>query len=156
VTDQAGAWKDFINEEDWEYDCRVGCVNGALHYVPTTLSVQRQHGAPRLSNNGSTDPRKLSARSKAHQEILNHALDYGVKDDSEEFITLIKSTFLLSRQCAAAGVLDESENLFMCALPFLLKYPQTKTKAHIYLLGTKIVGYRCMGLVTCYIDRVRT
>jgi len=155
ITDKAGPWKEWVNEEDWEYDCRIGSLGGSLHYVPTTLSLQRHHDESRLSNDGSSNPIKLRSRAKAHQEIINHAIKYGIGCDSLEFCILIKSTFLLSRQCGAVGLVTESNDLFHLAKKHLLLCDQSKTQLALYELGSNLLGWRNMGKLSALLDRFR-
>jgi glycosyltransferase involved in cell wall biosynthesis len=111
VTDAAGPWSDLWNEEDWEYDCRVATLGVRLAYVPRFVSVQRDHGGARLSRSVSTDERKLRNRAIAHGLILGHARRAGIGPEVPEMRHFARELFLLSRQCGAAGLVDESRHL---------------------------------------------
>src|SRR5262245_8057707 len=43
LTDRGGAWTTLRNEEDWEYDCRLGKYGVQLHYCPALVSTERSH-----------------------------------------------------------------------------------------------------------------
>lgn len=155
VIDEAGPWKDLINEEDWEYDCRIGFTNGALGYVAEALSLQRQHDESRLSQHGATDPKKLAAKVKARQAIISYALEADGASQSEEFQTLLNYSFLLSRQCAAAGLPEESKFLFKLVKQHL-KNPSTKRlQLQVYHIGSCLIGWSAMGRLSTWLDELR-
>ena len=113
VLNSVGAWLPLINEEDWEYDCRIASLGGKLAYVDEFVSHARRHD-DHLSDQGSTDVTKLKHRCIAQQEIYKHAQAYMLLDARESEITAedwsfySKSVFLLARQCAAAGMADQA------------------------------------------------
>lgn len=113
VLNSVGAWLPLINEEDWEYDCRIASLGGKLAYVDEFVSNARRHD-DHLSDQGSKDITKLKHRCMAQQEIYKHARAYMLLDARESEITAedwsfySKSVFLLARQCAAAGMADQA------------------------------------------------
>ena len=155
VCHEAGAWTTLINEEDWEYDCRVGLVNNRLAYVPETLSLERQHASHRLSQGGSTDASKLSARAQAHQQVIAHAVKAGFDTQTLEFVTLLKASFLLSRQCGAAGLSAESKALFQRSFGLMKPAAKGLAQFYIYRAGTLFLGWRLMGKIALLTDRLR-
>jgi glycosyltransferase involved in cell wall biosynthesis len=116
VTDAAGPWSDLWNEEDWEYDCRVAALDVRLAYVPRYVSIQRDQGGSRLSHSGSSDLRKLRSRAVAHGLILGHARRAGIGPQTPEMRHFARELFLLSRQCGAAGLADDSRELARLSL----------------------------------------
>jgi hypothetical protein len=154
--DLAGPWQPWINEEDWEYDCRIGKANNNLCYVPKTLSVERQHTQSRLSNNGSTDHSKVCARVSAHTAIIGHALSVDFEVRTPEFINLLKGSFLLSRQCAAIGLTGESKTLLRLVAPLLIKANVNRKQLAIFRLATKIIGWRLAAKLALFTDRLRS
>jgi hypothetical protein len=156
VIEGVGSWGDFKNEEDWEYDCRIGAGRVTLHYVPRVLSETRGHSGERASDNGSVDPDKLSSRAAVHELVYEHARAAGVGNDSQEMQQFARTLFLLCRQCGAAGLVDASRRLFQLS--------RTASGAHngvgfdylIYLMSTRVVGWRVMGIASRYIDDLRS
>lgn len=155
VLDLAGPWTKLINEEDWEYDCRVGFTNGKLGYVPEVLSLQRRHSDARLSEHGATDPLKLRSRAQARQAIIKQALKHNEASNSDEFKTLLRYTFLLSRQCGAAGLKHESKELFKLVKPHIGSSPRQRFMLTFYHLGATLVGWCNMGRISNTIDTLR-
>jgi len=155
VTDLAGPWKDFVNEEDWEYDCRMGFTNGALGYVPEVLSMQRRHDEPRLSEDGASDPIKLRSRVKARQAIIGYALSSESAYSSPEFKILLNYSFLLSRQCGAIGLSAESKELFMLVKQHLKTGNAKRLQLQCYQLGARLIGWVAMGRLSAWSDGLR-
>lgn len=155
ICDLAGPWKDWINEEDWEYDCRIALKNNRLCYVPKTLSIERQHGESRLSNNGSTDPNKLIARASAHIAVIEHALNSSYDTDTTEFVTLLKASFLLCRQCGAAGLVNESKALFIISEQHLSNANINTKQLKLYRLATRLIGWQASAKLALFTDRFR-
>lgn len=110
VTDQAGAWMSLCNEEDWEYDCRIASYDTELAYIDEFVSVQRGHN-DHLSAHGDKDPIKLFDRAIAREKIYKYAVKMGIAHDSDEMQHFSKYAFLLSRQCALAGLDQPAQNL---------------------------------------------
>jgi glycosyltransferase involved in cell wall biosynthesis len=107
-----GPWQPWINEEDWEYDSRCGATGTGLAWVEEPCSIRRIHlSEDNLSDRGGLDPRKLAHRARARQSLFHCALVSGVTLDSPEMKHFSRSAFLLSRQCAEAGLEDEACDL---------------------------------------------
>ena len=113
VLDEAGAWLTTLNEEDWEYDCRIASTGGKLVYVNEFVSHARRH-EEHLSAQGTTDPVKLKHRCIAQQKIYQHARSYMELEDrateinSADWTFYSKAVFLLARQCAAANLPEQA------------------------------------------------
>jgi glycosyltransferase involved in cell wall biosynthesis len=155
VCDAAGRWADLINEEDWEYDCRIALNNNNLCYVDTTVSTFRRHTGPHLSNNGSSDLAKLASRAKAHQLIVGHALAFGYDSRTPEFEYLLIACFLLSRQCGAHGLVIESKQLLLTAKEHLKSNRRQRLKLVIYHGCCRLFGWHAMGKLAQRIDQAR-
>jgi len=159
LTSLNGAWKTWINEEDWEYDCRLAALNPErnirLHYVPQTLSIERHHSASRLSDHGGTEPKKLHARALAHEEVINHAITAGQICNTPEYIHLLKATFLLSRQCGAAGEAAVSKKLFGLAKFHLDDCNENSIQLELYKFSASIFGWLMMGKFSSWLDSFR-
>jgi glycosyltransferase involved in cell wall biosynthesis len=155
AVDIVGPWSDLTNEEDWEYDCRLGAQGVKLHYVPQTLSEERGTAQNRLSGGSALDPSKLSSRAKAHEMVYLHAIAGGVVSSSPEMQQFSRSLFLLSRQCGAAGLVIASKRLFDLSREAADSGRRESVDYFVYGFGAKLFGWRLMGTASHYFDRVR-
>ena len=111
-----GPWQPWINEEDWEYDARAGATGAPLAWVPEPVSVRRIHLAgDHLSDKGCEDPLKLSHRALAQASLFRCARQAGVSLHTPEMRHFARAAFLLSRQCARAGLPTASASLYALA-----------------------------------------
>jgi glycosyltransferase involved in cell wall biosynthesis len=156
VVDTVGPWSDLTNEEDWEYDCRVGAHGVELHFVPETLLEVRGHEGDRVSDNGVSDPDKLSSRARAHEMIYAHAVSAGIDTDIPEMRHFSRELFLLSRQCGAVGLIDESRRLFDLSRESSRSHARAGLDYLVYGAGAKLLGWQLMGKASEYLDRVRS
>jgi len=155
VTDAAGAWTALSTEEDWEYDCRIASQNVALCYVDHFVSTEREHDQPRLSTGGSKDPGKLKDRAQAHALILRHAQNAGITEQSREMQLFARAIFLLSRQCGAAGLAEESKTLFDLARKASGEIRGQGWDFKLYRFFASIAGWSRLGRIACYSDFLR-
>ncbi|HKR64508.1 MAG TPA: glycosyltransferase family 2 protein [Thermoanaerobaculia bacterium] len=148
-----GPWLDLCHEEDWEYDARMA-VNGVrLHYVEDWISESRHHQEGRLSGQG-LDARVLRDRARAHALILGHAQRAGIGHDAPEMQTYARELFLLSRQCGAAGLEDESKMLFELARE--ASGPRRDARQfRVYAAIARLLGWSRTGWLACMSDRLR-
>jgi len=156
AVDGVGPWSELRNEEDWEYDCRLGAQGVKLHYVPETLSEERGIAPSRLSGGDVLDPNKLSGRARAHEMVYLHAIAAGVVSSSAEMQRFSRSLFLLSRQCGTAGLVDASKRLFALSREAAGSHGRKNMEYLVYGFGTKLFGWQLMGTASRYLDRVRT
>jgi glycosyltransferase involved in cell wall biosynthesis len=155
VVEQAGPWSDLKNEEDWEYDCRIAALGTRLQYVPEYVSEERDHGGSRLSRDSSRDDTKLRARALAHELILGIARRAGIGHEVSEMRHYARELFLLSRQCGAAGLKNESQRLFALARQASGPVRGAGWDFRIYRLATVLLGWRWSGRASCLLDRIR-
>jgi len=155
AVNDVGPWGSFLNEEDWEYDCRFGARRTKLLYVPHVLSETRGHCGERESDNGSVDPRKLASRAEVHEIVYKHARKAGVDIDSPEMQQFSRALFLLSRQCGAAGLTDLSRRLFHLSRKASGAHNAAGVDYRIYLMATRVVGWRVMGMASRIFDGLR-
>jgi glycosyltransferase involved in cell wall biosynthesis len=155
VTDLAGPWTSLINEEDWEYDCRIAAQGIRLYYIAEFVSDQRDHGGERLSRDGVTNKTKLKHRAIAHSLILQHARNAGIGSEIPEMQHFARELFLLSRQCGAAGLLEESRRLFELAREASGAIRGNGLDFRIYKYLSETFGWGAMGRLSCYADRLR-
>lgn len=154
VTDAAGPWSALWNEEDWEYDCRVAALDVRLAHVPAYVSVQRDLGGSRLSRAVSSDPTKLRNRAIAHRRILEHARRAGIGPDVPEMRHFARELFLLSRQCGAAGLVEESRELAALARR-AAGGGRRAADVWLYTRLAEVVGWRPLARVVARLDRLR-
>jgi glycosyltransferase involved in cell wall biosynthesis len=155
VTDLAGPWLALINEEDWEYDCRIATQGIRLYYVAEFVSDQRDHGGERLSRNGVTNKIKLKHRAIAHSLILHHARNAGIGSEVPEMQHFARELFLLSRQCGAAGRVDDSRMLFDLAREASGPARSQGFDFKWYKAAALLFGWSTAGLFASFFDRLR-
>ena len=155
VTDLAGPWTALKNEEDWEYDCRIAAGGVWLDYVPEFLSEEREHDGERLSRGGSMDQGKLRNRAAAHALILQHAHTAGIDENIPEMQQFARELFLLSRQCGAAGLAEESKQLFNLARDASGEFRGKGWDFKLYGFLAHFVGWTRLGKMACYSDGIR-
>ena len=155
VCSEAGAWSNLSLEEDWEYDCRIAALGIQLHYVPEFICEVRDHNQHRLCRGDALDPRRLRERAKAHAMIYGHAERAGILPECDEMRHFARELFLLSRQCGAAGLADESKQLYVLAR----KASGDKGGNTINFIGYKLLatifGWKTIGRFSCYLDSFR-
>lgn len=150
LLDRAGPWLNLLNEEDWEYDCRLGALQASLCRVDGCVSEERDHPGERLSRGGARDPEKLRSRADAHERVLGHALCAGVRAGGQEMRRFSRSLFLLARQCAAAGLPAESAKLLGLARRAA---GGPRVDIAVYGAVSRVVGWRAAGRLSVLLDR---
>ena len=155
VCDEAGPWTDLKLEEDWEYDCRVASLGVRLHYCEEFLVEVRDHEAHRLGKGDGLDPVRMRERARAHTLILSHARKAKLKEDSLEMRHFARELFLLSRQCGAAGLAEESRELFELARDASGEARGKGWDFKLYGFLASIAGWRRVGKMACYSDTIR-
>ncbi len=155
VVDRAGAWQNLINEEDWEYDCRVASQDVRLYFQNEFVSHQRDHDGERLNTEGSSQPQKLKDRAKAHQLIYHHASAYGLNHTIPEMQHYSRELFLLSRQCGAVGLLEEARGLFEYAKQASGEQRSNGIDFRLYYLFSKLFGWKSSSKLAFTFDRLR-
>jgi hypothetical protein len=150
----AGPWSDLRIEEDWEYDCRIAASGVKLQYVPEWVVEVRSHPTPQLSG-GHQTPGVLLNRARAHALILGHARRAGIADDAPEMQHFARELFLLSRQCGAAGMPEESKMLFDLARS-ASGAGRDRLQFRIYAALARIAGWSGAGRIAALADRMRT
>jgi len=134
---EVGGWTNLINEEDWEFDCRIAAQGVQLAWVDEWVSEQRACASNRTSKDGSSEPKKLIDRAKARHLILESALRAEVPIEAPEFQTFLRYSFLLARQCAAAGLDSEADKLVRH-----LNEVSPRKLMGLYLLAGKWIGFQ--------------
>ncbi|MFM9101984.1 MAG: hypothetical protein ACKOPS_11915, partial [Cyanobium sp.] len=143
LLDRIGPWQPWINEEDWDYDARAGATGAALAWVSEAVSVRRIHlPGGHLSDAGCEDTRKLTHRALAQASIYRCARQAGVTADTPEMRRFARSAFLLSRQCALAGVGDASRELYGLALRASTPMRRLAPDLLLYGLLAAVLGWQ--------------
>jgi glycosyltransferase involved in cell wall biosynthesis len=155
LTDLAGPWTGLRNDEDWEYDCRIASHDVRLHYVSDFVSEERDHDGDRLSADGSRDRLKLMHRAKAHALMLIHAQRAGIAPTATAMTHFARELFLLSRQCGAAGLVEESKELFRLAREASGEARGKGWDFKLYGFLAGLIGWTRLGRVACYSDTIR-
>ena len=154
--DRNGAWLNISNEEDWEYDCRLAAAGVRLSFVDTLVSEERDHIGGRLSRGGSEDVNKLKARAEAHVLILQHALSAGITLHSEAMQHFSRALFLLARQCGAAGLQQQSKQLFELSRTAAQPSKRNALDYRLYRLLTQCLGWKVTAQLAQMRDCLRS
>jgi len=155
VCDEAGPWTDLRLEEDWEYDCRIASLGTRLVHVPEYLVEVRDHGGDRLCRGAANDPARMKTRARAHQLILQHAQRAGITPIDAHMQRFSRKLFLLSRQCGAAGLAHESQDLFNFARQCTTRSRANGFDFNLYRVVSGIIGWTLTGRISCLVDALR-
>ncbi len=145
VIEAAGAWLPLRQEEDWEYDSRIAAMGVRLAYCDRFLASAINHPGHRASGGTLREHQKLRDRCTARLLILDRALQAGVAENSPDRRRFAQELFLLSRQCGAAGLREESRKLFQASAVTAGKV-RLKNQA-IYRLLAAAVGWTNAGAI---------
>jgi hypothetical protein len=138
---RAGPWTRLRTNEDWEYDCRLAAMGVRLCYVPRILSRERGHTGPRQSEGGGREPAKLADRARAHGLVFSHAVRAGIGESTPEMRHFANATFLLARQCGAAGLARESCDLYALAARASPDVLARSAKFRLYGVVARLIGW---------------
>jgi hypothetical protein len=156
ILHQVGPWTDLRLEEDWEYDCRVAALGGRLAFCEVPVSETRDHDAGRLSRGERLDPKRLSMRARAQTLIWGHAKRAGLPQTAKEEVAIFaRSLFLLSRQCGAAGLSDESARLLELSAEAARAAGARMPDLDCYRRLAHWLGYRALGMASEWADMAR-
>lgn len=146
---------DLLNEEDWEYDCRIASQGVKLCFCDTFVSDQRVVPGERLSRDGNIDPAKLCDRAKARQMIYRHAVRFGIDDRAPEMQHFARDVFLLSRQAGALGLESEARELFELSRKASGERRAKGMDFRLYGLLAGNLGWSRIGAISCKLDKLR-
>ena len=149
----AGPWLPLRNEEDWEFDARIAATGVHLHYCPAWICEFRHHEAPRLSARGLA-PEVLRDRAQAHALIFQHARRADIGSEAPEMRHFARELFLLSRQCGAAGLAEESRMLFDLSRE-ASGADRDRLQFRAYAAAARVLGWNTAGKLACMSDRLR-
>jgi len=140
--EKAGPFSHLSNEEDWEMDCRIAALGTRLAWVDSWVSEERDIADVRASHAGSSDPRKLGDRLTARCLILRAAVSSGVDRNCLDSKLFVKSSFLVARQAATAGLGREARSLIVD----LNEYDRDPLKTSFLALGS-LLGLKRATLI---------
>jgi glycosyltransferase involved in cell wall biosynthesis len=155
ICDKAGAWTDLRLEEDWEYDCRIASLGARLAWCPQFVCEVRDHDGGRLCRGEAIDARRLAHRARSHALVYGHARRAGIGTESAEMQRFARSLFLLARQCGAAGLVQESRELFALARDAAGARRSRAIDFRLYRAAASVVGWRAAGKASTWIDVLR-
>lgn len=149
LIEKIGPWKDYLNEEDWEFDARAGGEEIKLVWAPEIGSIRRMHqGNDHLSTDGFTDPKKMRDRIKAKKNIYLSAVAARVPHKSREMYLFSRECFLLARQSAEIGLYKEAESVFGLAVKASVRCRGSNIDLLLYKLLGHLIGWARIGSMT--------
>jgi hypothetical protein len=96
----------------------------------------------------------LKWRAQAHQLIYAHARRAGISSDAPEMQFFARELFLLSRQCGAAGLKDESRALFHLARE-ASGGDRNRAQFRVYAAIAQVIGWTNAGKLSRLVDKMR-
>lgn len=115
LLERVGGWLPLRLHEDWEYDCRIAALGLPLRFTPEPVGSCPFHETSRLSRVRRLDASPLRDRAVAISAIARHALGAGVAPGIPEMRHFAQRMFLVSRECAYAGLTELAEDLYVKA-----------------------------------------
>ena len=155
VCDAAGPWSELRLEEDWEYDCRIAALGTWLVHCSEFLVEVRDHGGERLCRGYALDPSRMKMRARSHELILQHAQRAGINPSDPHMQRFSRKLFLLSRQCGAAGLSQESKKLFALAKVACGTVRARRLDFRVYSIVANVLGWVKAGQLGVATDETR-
>jgi glycosyltransferase involved in cell wall biosynthesis len=156
VVERIGPWSDLAQEEDWEYDARAGAIGIRLAWCSEILAEVRHHAEARASRGWLANPAQTRSRCRAHKLIYEHARRAGIGSGDLNMQRFARELFLLARQCGAAGLADESRELFELAREACGPQRASALDFRIYRSVAALVGWKAAGKLSEVRDRILT
>lgn len=156
LTDQVGPWTDLGQEEDWEYDARVGALGTRLVWCQEFLADYRHHAGSRAHGNSAGNPRKLRWRYQAHVLIYQHARRAGVDSGNRHMQRYARELLTLSRQCEATGLAHEAKTLLDLSREASGATHSRGIDFHFYRLVAASLRGNVSRALARFLDRVRS
>lgn len=155
LVDRIGPWQPLVNEEDLEYEARAALLGARLCYCDEFVSVTRSHQPnDHLCYLGSSDPKRLRDRARARELIFGHAVSAGIGYEQPEMKHFARALFLLSRQCGAVGLSDESRRLFHLSRQASGKERAQGLDFRLYSIAANLIGWEAVGRFSDWLDRL--
>lgn len=154
VCELAGPWSNLSLEEDWEYDCRIASMGGRLAWCPQPVSEHRDHSGGRLSRGTALNQSRMRQRARSHELILTHAMNAHLHG-TPEMQHFARALFLLSRQCGAAGLAEQSKRLFDLSREAAGQPRNRGRDYRLYKVAAAVLGWTTMGRLSNWLDGFR-
>lgn len=155
IVDRAGAWLPLWNEEDWEYDVRIGVLGAELAYCDEFVADQREHRSTRLSRGAWNDRRMTSSRAEAHLAMTRHVVASGLPETTPEARRFARELFLLARQAGALGLPQQSQCLFAAAQDMSEPARRKGLDFRAYAIAANVLGWKTAAWLANKFDRIR-
>lgn len=155
LSDRVGPWLSQRQEEDWEYDSRLATAGARLVWIDEFLCAHRHHQGERAGGNSLGDPQKMRWRATTQSLLFERAVNCGVTSEQPQMQQFSRSLFLLSRQCGASGLREESARLFHLAKNAAGEHRAAGLDFRAYQGLTRIVGWKLAGWIACKLDQFR-
>ena len=155
LCEAAGPWSDLRLEEDWEYDCRIAALGVHLHFSESYVAEVRDHELDRLCRGDLLNPQRLRSRVRSHELIYQHALRAGISVTAPEMQHFARELFLLARECGAAGLAQESRQLFLLAKTASGTVRAKGLDFRLYELAAGVLSWPLTGRLSRLADRLR-
>jgi len=112
----------------------------------------RGHKGPRLSQHARLDPDRLRDQAIAAESMFASARAAKLQEDCAEFQHFARRLFLLSRNCAAAGLVGEAERLHtLCG--GVLKGEETLRRHRLFGKLARVFTWRVAGFAALAAER---
>ena len=154
VCHAAGPWTDLRLEEDWEYDCRIAALGTRLAWCDVFVAEVRDHEGGRLCRGTAIDTNRNMQRARSHELIFSHAVRAGMAG-TPEMRHFARALFLLSRQCGASGLAEQSRRLFALARQASGVSRSRGMDFRAYGLAANLMGWNSMGRLSHWVDGMR-
>jgi glycosyltransferase involved in cell wall biosynthesis len=155
AAESAGPWSDLRIEEDWELDARVAALDRPLAFVPEALVVVRDLGDSSASRGIDRDRGLLRDRGRARRSLFESALRACPRRFTREWHRFARGTFLLARQCGAAGFAADSRALFLAARSASEIAGGSGWDLRLYGAVARVIGWRAAGGLARLFDEAR-
>jgi GT2 family glycosyltransferase len=118
LTDRIGAWSAMRWSQDWQYDARAAALGARLVNCHAYVSEHCHHAGVRQTSNADwqRDPVRLRNRLELLDALWRSALAVGVEEAAPERQHFARWAFTIGRQCAAAGLREETDACLRLAL----------------------------------------
>jgi glycosyltransferase involved in cell wall biosynthesis len=140
----AGPWTSLRIEEDWEYDCRMAARGVRLAWCAEWVCEVRAHEPVHLI------PAMMRDRARSHMLVLEHAHHAGLDPQSPPMQQFARELFHIGRQCGAAGLVAESQQLLEKAREI-----SDGRDMRAYEFVARHIGWRNAGRASAWLDRLR-
>jgi glycosyltransferase involved in cell wall biosynthesis len=146
---RAGPWVALDADEDWLFELQLGLCGARLCHVAGHVCDIRDHAGAQLHRDRQRQ--RWQHRAQARLRMLELLGDHGVDPSSAELQHFTRSTFLLTRQCAAIGLADESRMLLLA----LLELGALRGRLRVYRALARCLGEQRLGRLCADLDALR-